>query len=56
LSLTNRKELIPEGVFTWLADVLAPAIRLYEKHGFVRVPLDAHERFVRANIRLERAP
>ena len=36
--------------------VLAPAIRLYEKHGFVRVPLDAHERFVRANIRLERAP
>lgn len=35
--------------------VLAPAIRLYEKHGFVRVPLDEHERFARANIRLERA-
>jgi ribosomal protein S18 acetylase RimI-like enzyme len=34
--------------------VLAPAIRLYEKHGFVRVPLDQHERFARANIRLER--
>jgi putative acetyltransferase len=34
--------------------VLAPAIRLYEKHGFVRVPLDEHERFARANIRLER--
>ena len=33
---------------------LAPAIRLYEKHGFVRVPLDEHERFARANIRLER--
>jgi ribosomal protein S18 acetylase RimI-like enzyme len=33
--------------------VLTPAIRLYEKHGFVRVPLD-HERFARANIRLER--
>jgi putative acetyltransferase len=35
--------------------VLAPAIRLYQKHGFVRVPLDHHERFARANIRLERA-
>lgn len=34
--------------------VLAPAIKLYEKHGFVRVPLDEHERFARANIRLER--
>lgn len=34
--------------------VLTPAIRLYEKHGFVRVPLDDHERFERANIRLER--
>ena len=34
--------------------VLTPAIRLYEKHGFVRVPLDEHERFARANIRLER--
>jgi ribosomal protein S18 acetylase RimI-like enzyme len=34
--------------------VLTPAIRLYEKHGFVRVPLEEHERFSRANIRLER--
>jgi putative acetyltransferase len=34
--------------------VLAPAIRLYEKHGFSRVPLSEHERFERANIRLER--
>jgi putative acetyltransferase len=34
--------------------VLAPAIQLYQKHGFVRVPLDQHERFARANIRLER--
>ena len=33
--------------------VLTTAIRLYEKHGFVRVPL-SHERFARANIRLER--
>ncbi len=34
--------------------VLAPAIRLYEKHDFVRVPLTEDERFARANIRLER--
>ena len=33
--------------------VLTTAIRLYEKHGFVRVPLDERERFARANIRLE---
>jgi len=33
---------------------LAPAIHLYEKHGFVRVPLDPQERYVRADIRLER--
>jgi putative acetyltransferase len=33
---------------------LAPAIRLYEKHGFVRVPLAPDERYVRADIRLER--
>lgn|SRR5690242_5421267 len=33
---------------------LAPAIRLYEKHGFVRVPLDPHEQYARADIRMER--
>jgi putative acetyltransferase len=33
---------------------LAPAIRLYQKHGFVRVPLDADQRYVRADIKLER--
>jgi putative acetyltransferase len=33
--------------------VLEPAIRLYQKHGFVRVPLDADPRYRRANIRLE---
>jgi putative acetyltransferase len=32
---------------------LAPAIRLYEKHGFLRVPL-ADEEYARADIRLER--
>lgn len=33
---------------------LAAAIRLYERHGFVRVPLEADERYARADIRLER--
>ncbi|HET7468430.1 MAG TPA: GNAT family N-acetyltransferase [Gemmatimonadales bacterium] len=33
---------------------LAPAIRLYEKHGFVRIPLEAHEHYARADIRMER--
>jgi len=33
--------------------VLVPAIRLYEKHGFVRVPLSSDGRYRRANIRLE---
>ena len=34
--------------------VLEPAIRLYQKHGFVRVPLTPDERYQRVNIRLER--
>src|SRR5918992_2302163 len=34
--------------------VLEPAIRLYRKHGFIRVPLSAEERYRRANIRLQR--
>jgi ribosomal protein S18 acetylase RimI-like enzyme len=34
--------------------VLEPAIRLYRKHGFIRVPLAADSRYRRANIRLER--
>jgi GNAT superfamily N-acetyltransferase len=33
---------------------LAPAIRLYEKHGFVRVPLDPGQRYARADVQLER--
>lgn len=33
---------------------LGPAIRLYEKHGFVRVPLEADSRYLRADIKLER--
>jgi GNAT superfamily N-acetyltransferase len=34
--------------------VLAPAIRLYQKHGFVRVPMALDSRYRRANIRMER--
>lgn len=33
---------------------LAPAIRLYEKHGFARVPLAADQHYARADIQLER--
>lgn len=33
---------------------LAPAIRLYRKHGFVEVPLAPDQRYVRADIQLER--
>jgi putative acetyltransferase len=33
---------------------LAPAIRLYRKHGFVQVPLAADQRYERADIQLER--
>lgn len=32
---------------------LAPAIRLYEKHGFVRVPMQPDARYARADIRME---
>jgi GNAT superfamily N-acetyltransferase len=31
---------------------LAPALRLYQKHGFVRVPLDADSRYTRADVQL----
>jgi GNAT superfamily N-acetyltransferase len=34
--------------------VLAPAISLYRKHGFIEVPLASDGRYQRANIRLER--
>ena len=34
--------------------VLAPALHLYRKHGFAETPLDADDRYRRANIRMER--
>jgi putative acetyltransferase len=33
--------------------VLEPAIKLYQKHGFVRVPLASDGRYQRANLRME---
>lgn len=33
---------------------LAPAIRLYQKHGFVRVPVERDQPYARADIQLER--
>jgi GNAT superfamily N-acetyltransferase len=33
---------------------LAPAIRLYRKHGFVEVPLEPNQRYERADIQMER--
>jgi putative acetyltransferase len=33
--------------------LLAPALQLYRKHGFIQVPLAADGRYQRANIRLE---
>jgi putative acetyltransferase len=32
---------------------LGPALRLYEKHGFVRVPLETDGRYARADIQME---
>jgi putative acetyltransferase len=34
--------------------VLAPALQLYRKHGFIQVPLATDNRYRRANIRMER--
>jgi GNAT superfamily N-acetyltransferase len=58
--------LLMEAALAWARDAggrrvvivsntrLAPAIRLYRKHGFVQVPLAPDERYARADIRLER--
>jgi ribosomal protein S18 acetylase RimI-like enzyme len=34
--------------------ILAPALKLYRKHGFVEVPMADDGRYRRANVRLER--
>lgn len=52
-SLAFAREIGSQRVVIVSNTVLAPAIRLYRKHGFVPVPLAADGRYLRANIRLE---
>jgi ribosomal protein S18 acetylase RimI-like enzyme len=51
--LTFAREIHSQRIVIVSNTVLAPAIRLYQKHGFVEVPLASDGRYRRANIRLE---
>jgi len=52
-SLAFAREIDSHRVVIVSNTVLGPAIRLYQKHGFVEVPLAGDGRYRRANIRLE---
>ena len=52
-SLAFAREIDSRRIVIVSNTVLNPAIRLYQKHGFVRVPLATDGRYRRANIRLE---
>jgi putative acetyltransferase len=52
-SLAFASEIDSRRVVIVSNTVLGPAIRLYQKHGFVEVPLASDGRYQRANIRLE---
>jgi putative acetyltransferase len=52
-SLAFAREIDSRRVVIVSNTVLSAAIRLYQKHGFVQVPLAADSRYRRANIRLE---
>lgn len=52
-SLAFAREIDSRRVVIVSNTVLSPAIRLYQKHGFVEVPLASDGRYRRANIRLE---
>lgn len=52
-SLAFAREIGSHRVVIVSNTVLSPAIRLYQKHGFVEVPLASDGRYRRANIRLE---
>lgn len=52
-SLAFAREIDSRRVVIVSNTVLGPAIRLYQKHGFVEVPLASDGRYRRANIRLE---
>jgi N-acetylglutamate synthase-like GNAT family acetyltransferase len=51
--LNKAKELGAEKIFLFSNTVLAPAIHLYEKYGFVSVPMGSSE-YKRSNIKMER--
>ena len=52
-SLAFAREIDSRRIVIVSNTVLNPAIRLYQKHGFVQVPLASDGRYRRANIRLE---
>lgn len=52
-SLAFAREIDSRRVVIVSNTILSPAIRLYQKHGFVEVPLASDGRYRRANIRLE---
>jgi len=52
-SLAFAREIDSHRVVIVSNTLLKPAIRLYQKHGFVQVPLASDGRYRRANIRLE---
>ena len=52
-SLAFAREIDSRRIVIVSNTVLEPAIRLYQKHGFVQVPLASDGRYRRANIRLE---
>lgn len=52
-SLAFAREIDARRIVIVSNTVLNPAIRLYQKHGFVQVPLASDGRYRRANIRLE---
>jgi ribosomal protein S18 acetylase RimI-like enzyme len=52
-SLAFAREINSRRIVIVSNTVLNPAIRLYQKHGFVQVPLASDGRYRRANIRLE---
>lgn len=52
-SLAFAREIDSRRIVVVSNTVLSPAIRLYQKHGFVQVPLASDGRYRRANIRLE---
>jgi ribosomal protein S18 acetylase RimI-like enzyme len=52
-SLAFAREIDSRRIVIVSNTMLNPAIRLYQKHGFVQVPLASDGRYRRANIRLE---